>query len=917
MLTGRTSERAALDQLLDRARRGRSGSLTLRGPPGTGKSALLSYARTSAAEMTVLHASGVPAESDLPFAVLHQLVRPVTDRLRLLPSLQRDALDGALALGPPTGADRFLVSAAVLTLLAEAADTVPLLCVLDDVHWMDRSSLDALMFAVRRLDADRVATLFAIRSGEEQGELRGSVDTVDLSGLPRDDSAMLVAECAGVSAADDVMTTLMAATGGNPLALTELARMLETAQLLGRMPLPDPLPVSAGMEEAFLEGARALPGPTQQLLVVAAAEGTGDLATVLAAAERLGITHDALGAAELAQLVAVDDSTLSFRHPSVRSAIYGGADGPQRRAAHAAVADALIGAGRLDRRVWHRAAAAVGLDDAVADELVQYARRATLRSGHAAAAAALRRSAALTSDRSARARRLIDSAEEAWLAGKPDMTSSCLDEARLDTSDPALEGEIARMRARFELRQGTATDAFDLFIDAALTTHDRDPDAALSILAEAAEAALYVGDVAGIVAAGQLAGEIPARDDEEGGFWRDVCLGNAEVLQGRIDLAEPLLRRRIADASTSTRPEKLVAAGVAAVWLGDQPTAMTLYDRAARAARVADMTGNLPYVLEYLAAAERTRGRYATSRAVSEEGLRLSQETGQETSACTHLSNLAHLAALTGDEQTCYRYADEALARALPRRLGLPAARAALAIAVLHLGAGRFAEALQHFTALAESGPGVGHPAVTMFSLADRIEAAVHVGDLAAAHAALDALQMWHRRASADARAITLRCRALLANGEEPSDLYMRAIAEHVRGASPAPEQARTELAYGEWLRRTRRPAESRVHLRAALAIFDRLGARPWAQRARLELNATGETTQRRTGDSVVRLTPQEIRIARAVVAGHSTKEIAAQLFLSPRTVEYHLHKAFPKLGISSRIDLVLIVTRDPSVVEE
>ena len=581
------------------------------------------------------------------------------------------------------------------------------------------------------------------------------------------------------------------------------------------------------------------------------------------------------------------------------------------------MADALVGAGRVDRRVWHRAAAAVGLDDTVADELVRYADRARQRSGHAAAAAALRRSAALTRDRSVRARRLVDSAEEAWLAGKPDMTSSCLDEARLETSDPELEAEITRLRARFELRQGTATDAFDLFIDAARATRDRDPDGALSILAEAAEAALYVGDVAGIVAAGQLARDIPVRDDAEGGFWRDVCLGNAEVLQGRIDVAEPFLRRRIADASASTRPEKLVAAGVAAVWLGDQPTAMALYDRAARAARVADMTGNLPYVLEYLAAAERTRGRYATSRAVSEEGLRLSQETGQETSACTHLSNLAHLAALCGDEGTCYRYADEALARALPRRLGLPAARAALAVAVLHLGAGRFGEALQHFTALAESGPGVGHPAVTMFSLPDRIEAAVHTGDLAAGHAALHALQGWHGRASADARAVLLRCRALLADGDEPSDLYVRAIAEHVRGASPAPEQARTELAYGEWLRRTRRPAESRVHLRAALAIFDRLGARPWARRARLELNASGETNQRRGTYSAVRLTPQEIRIVRAVVAGRSTKEIAAQLFLSPRTVEYHLHKTFPKLGISSRVDLVRVVTRDPALVEE
>lgn len=915
MLRGRDSERGALDLLLDRARRGRSGSLSLRGPPGTGKSELLKYAMSAADGMALLLASGVRAERDLPFAVLHQLFRPVFGRLHHLPDIQRAALQGALALGPPTGADRFVVSAAVLTLLADCAEETSLLCVLDDAHWIDGPSLDALLFAARRLDADRVAMLFAVRDGEDEGLHRSDIVFLDVDGLDVANAAMLVSECAGVPAAHDVMTELMAATGGNPLALTELARLLDPAQITGRALMPDPLPVSAGMEEAFLNHARGLPPETQRLLLIAAAEGTGDPSTVLSAAARLGVPAGALAAAETAGLLVDEDGRLAFRHPLVRSALYSGVAPPQRRAVHSALADTLMGHSDLDRRTWHRAAAALAPDDAVADDLVASADRARGRSGHAGAAAALSRSAGLTSDPDLRARRLIASAEEAWLAGRPETMHACLNEAGQLTSRPRLLTEITRMRARFELRGGTATDAFELFIDGAQVAQAVDPDTAAGMLAEASEAALYVGDIAGMVRAGQLAHDVAVSENGDGGFWKDLCVGIAEILQGRVETAEPRLRRRIAEARTDTHPQRLVAAGIAAVWLGEQATAMALYQRAARAARIADVTGNLPYVLEYLAAAERTRGRYATSHAVSEEGLRLSEETGQETSACNHLANLAHLAALAGDEATCLRYADEALARALPRRQGFAAARASLAIAILNLGAGHFAEALDRLITLAAAGPGVSHPAIVMFSLPDRVEAAVRTGRLSAAADALHALEGWHSRASPDAHAVTLRCRALLAGDDDAAGLYSEAMAMHALGPSPPPEVARTQLLYGEWLRRARRPAESRQHLRAAMETFDRLGAAPWAERARLELKASGETIPSRTADASPRLTPQELRIARAVAAGRTTKEIAAQLFLSPRTVEYHLHKMYPKLGISSRTDLVRLVITDSALV--
>ncbi|HEY7050219.1 MAG TPA: AAA family ATPase [Jatrophihabitantaceae bacterium] len=915
MLRGRGSELRALERLIGEARAGRAGSLVLRGPPGVGKSALLAHAAAAADGMTVLRAAGVQTERDLPFSVLHSLFRPVLPLIERLPTRQRDAIRGALALGPPTGDDRFLVSAAVLSLLDECAGRDGLLCLLDDAHWMDRASLDALLFAARRLDADLVGLVFAVRDFEDQDVRDSRIDVIELHGLGRHDARALVAEQAGIDPADGVMTHLMHATAGNPLALTELATALDRSQLAGELPLPEPLPVSAGIDNAFLARARGLPDDTRRLLMLAAAEGTGDLATVLAAARHCGISADALAPAEDAGLVIVGDGTLTFRHELVRSALYGSMSSVDRRAIHAQLADVLVADSDTDRRTWHRAVAAVAPDDVVADELAASAQRARMRSGHAGAAAALHRSAALTSDPEARARRLVDAAENAWLAGKPELTQSCLDEARPLTSDAALGDQIARLRARWELRRGLATEAFHRFLAAALDAQSRDPDTAAGLFAEASEAALYVGDIEGMIRAGKLAaGATAIRRD--GRFWRDYCVGVAEILQGRRPESEPFLRAVIDAVEGDAHPAELVSAGIAAVWLGDQGRAMTLYARAVQAARIADMSGNLPYVLEYLAATERTRGRYATSQAISEEGLRLSLETQQETSACNHLSNLAHLAALAGDEPTCRRYADETLARALPHELGFPAARASLAVAVLHLGLGRFAEALAALTELAAAGPGVGHPAIVMFSLPDRVEAAVRCGDLDAATAALRALERWSAHAALSARAVLLRCQAQLADDAAATTLYAEAMRLHASGHSPPPEVARTQLAYGEWLRRARRPAESRQQLRAAVETFDRLGSTPWAERARLELRASGETIPRPGDENTTRLTPQELRIARAVADGSSTKEIAALLFVSPRTVEYHLHKMFPKLGISSRADLIRLVLSNPALVE-
>lgn len=915
MFLGRSAERIRLEQLLAQARASRSGSLLLSGAPGAGKSELLNYAASIAGSVPVLRAAGVQAERELPFSLLHQLLRPALHLLAGLPQPQRHALEGALALGPATGGDRFIVSAAVLTLLADHAEPGGVLCLLDDAQWADRASLDALLFAARRLEAEGVILIFAARDGETDLEMAG-IPALPIGGLDSVSAAALITDCAGIPTSDAVVAALLVATGGNPLALTELAALLGRDKLSGAEPLPDPLPMSAGIERAFLARILELPAETQQLLLVAAAEGTGDLGTVLMAAASLQVPGQSLDAAEAAGLVTVSEGLLSFRHPLVRSALYAHASSVSRREVHTALSDTLTGSGDVDRRTWHRAAATVGLDDAVADALAAAAHRARLRSGHAGAAAALRRSAQLTTDHGVRARRLLASAEDAWLAGKPEAMDACLTEARHLTSDPDVVTDVVRLRARWELRRGTATEAYTLFVDAAMEACGRDPDTALEMLAEASEAAANIGDVGGMIRAGRLAERVRAPVGTEARFWADFSIGVADVLDGRRDRAEPRLQRVIRAAVPGSKPRELVFAGVGAVWLGQWATAIELYERAAVAARIADMTGNLPYVLEYLAVGERTRGRYATSAAVSEEGLRLGRETGQETSVCNHLANLAHLAALSGDEAACRTYADDALRRALPRRLGLPAARASLALAVLDVGLGRYGEALQAMNALAAAGPGVGHPAIVNFSLPDRVEAAVRCGELASAHDALVVLDRVSGHADSAARAVLHRCRAQLASDEDAAVLFAEAMRLHAEGRSASPEIARTQLVYGEWLRRARRPAESRRHLRSAMEVFDRLGAVPWAERARVELKASGETMREGGQAPASRLTPQEVRIAQAVAAGKSTKEIAARLFLSPRTVEYHLHKMFPKLGITSRIDLVRLVAAEPDLIE-
>ena len=878
MLYGRSAHISALDEVIAQARQGRGGAVVLRGEAGAGKTALLDAAVARGGAMGVLRTCGVESEADLAFAALHQLLRPVAGLLDALPGPQRDAARAALGHVADGAGDRFLLGAGVLSLLVEAAGPEGLLCVVDDFQWVDRASADALLFAARRLGTERVAMLFAVRG---DAPVESVPSTVGVGGLSEEAAAELLESRHGLPAGP-VRGELITLTGANPLALDEIAARLTPAQLAGREPLPDPLPGGARL---FGDRVTGLSAPARLVALIAAVES--DIEVVLRAAEQLadreaGAAATAFAELEESGLAEVSGTGVRFRHPLVRSAIHESAAPAEVRHVHAVLAELTAG----DRRAWHLAGAALGQDESVALSLAEAAERSRDRGGYGAAASALTRAAELTPEPRARAVRLKGAAVAAWLAGRPGQAESLLAQAREGADgNIALAMEIAHLRGRFELNSGNAAEAVRI-----LAAGD-----SLDMLADAVEAASYVGDTAAIVELGRRAAAHPE------GFLRDTVAGIGLTLGG--DAAGPgLLRRALARADESEDAADYLWATAAASALGESDLATEMAERAGRVARVSGMTGQLPVVLEFVATADRLAGRLARSQAISEEGLALAREAGYENAVAAHLANLAVLAALRGEEEPCERQAREALAIALPHRVGLHAGVAAYARAMLELCLGRYVSAHDRFRAIAAAGPGTGHPTVAWRTVPDRIEAAVGAGDEAGARAALSAYERSTEHATtSESRALLARCRGL---AESAEDAFGEALQLHTNPF----EAARTALLLGERLRRAQRPGQARAHLRMAREVFEQAGARPWARRAQEELRAAGENGSVPPPGVLDALTPQELRIAGLVADGLSSKQIAARLFLSPRTVEYHLYKIYPKLGIGSRTDLARLV---------
>ena len=907
MLYGRDLERSRIGELLEGARASRSAVLVIVGEPGVGKSALLEDARARAEGMRVLSGSGIESEAHLPFAALHQVLRPVLGLVENLPQPQAGALRRALGLTAGGGDDRFLISLAVLSLLAEAAEQQPLLCIVDDAHWLDDASADALVFAARRLEAEGIVMLFTAREGETRRFEAPGLPELRIDGLDPAAAGALVDHAAGSALSPELRGRLVAETEGNPLALLELSSSLSEAQRSGAEPVLAPIPVSARIERAFLERVHRLPEETQVLLLVAAADDTGELATVLQAGAQLGAGAEALDAAEQAGLAQVHETQLELRHPLVRSAVYQGAPLSKRQAAHRALASVLDGDAEADRRAWHKAAASVEPDPSVVEELEQAAERARRRSGFATASLAYERAAALTPDDHQRVRQLTAAAENAWLAGRLDRARTLLERARPLAAEPIEQADINRWRGLLELDRGMPADGYQILMRAAAEVAPVDGGRALGLLNLASAAAAYAGDDNAQIAVAELARGLAVEETPYSRMLAALLVGIGSHAKGDFDTAVPKLRLALelvdelvgeGVATALQAPMALLYTGRAALYLGDDRAAHRAHSEAAARARETGTLGALTQILPILTISEVWAGHWDSGSATAREGLRLGRELGQDHLVAQALVLLALIAALRGDEEECRTLAAEGHELASARGLGVVAEIAQWALALLELGLGRAEEAVRRERE-------ISHTLAIYWSLLDRVEAAVRAGEQDSARPWLASFERWvESNEAAWGQAVLSHCCALLCEeASEAEHLFRRALEAHEQATRPF-ERARTELAFGEFLRRSRRRVEAREHLRAALDAFERLGAKHWAERARQELRASGQTARTREPSTRGDLTAQELQIARFVAQGLSNREVAAQLFLSPRTIDFHLRNVFRKLGLSSRTQL-------------
>jgi DNA-binding CsgD family transcriptional regulator len=900
-LCGRAAEIDRLEALLDSARASRSGVLVLLGEAGVGKSALLDDARRRADGMQVLACRGIESEARLPFAALHQLLRPVLEHVEAIPPVQARALCAALGMESGARPERFLVAIAVLSVLAEAAASSPVLCLVDDAQWIDDASAATLAFVARRLEAEPIAMLFAARDGDDAGLAPLALPQLRVDGLGPAASRELVDRGSGGALSPETSERLLRATEGNPLALLELSAAAAGAERDGDEPAFGPLPVSKRVERAFLARVHRLPAPTQTLLLVAAADEGGDLATVLDAAARVGVPASALDAAERAGLVRVRGTRIELRHPLVRSAVYHGAPLSQRLGAHGALAEVLVGDEAADRRAWHRAAASVEPDPGVVAELERAAERAHARGGFDAASLALERAAALTAGDADRARLLAAAAENAWLPGNGARARRLIERSRGLAAGPAHGAELDRLAGQLELTCGTPAESARLLHRAARTMAPIDAGRALQLLSLASWGAAFArdGEAIAAIAAGAEALRVP--DTPANRFLTTRLLGLRAHFAGDYDDAAPKLEETLAlaaGASPEELAERFSLASPVGLFLCDDRGILALHRSVAARARERGAATVLAQAMPWVALGEMWGGRWPVAAARLAEGREVACAAGQR-QVCAHLVALeGMLAALRGDAERCRERTAEALAQASERGLMHVAACATWSLLILELSLGQPDAAMAHARARPMTA-GIEWDAL------DRIEAAFRSGDRETAASWLAAFEPWAAAGTAPwGRAVALHGRALLAEDVEESErLFRAALAVHEEGSRPF-ERARTELAFGELLRRARRRTEARDRLRAALERFEALGASLWAERARVELRASGERSRRRDPSTLDDLTPQEVQIAQLVAQGGTNRAIAAQLFLSPRTIDFHLRNVFRKLGIRSRTEL-------------
>jgi DNA-binding CsgD family transcriptional regulator len=903
MLRGRRAECGVLDELLEGVRDGRSAVLVVRGEPGVGKSALLDYAVASAPELRCARAAGVESEMELAFAGLHQLCGPMLDRLGRLPGPQRDALRIAFGLESGPAPDRFLVGLAVLGLLSEAAGDRPLVCVVDDVQWLDRASVQVLAFAARRLLAEAVLVIFGAR--EPGADLRGLPELM-VEGLRHADARELLGSVIRWPLDKRVADRIVAETRGNPLALLELPRGRSPAELAGGFGLPEVLPLPGRIRENFLGRAKSLPAPTRLLLAVAAADPTGDPALVRRAAGRLGLGVEVVEQAEETELLDIGGigGQVVFRHPLMRSAAYRAISPGDRRKVHAALAEVTDAQTDPDRRAWHLAQAMSGPDEEVAAELERSAGRAQARGGLAAAAAFLERSVMLTAEPGRRAERTLAAAQASTQAGAFDKALDLLAKADSGPLDEFSSARMDLLRGQIAFASGLGTDASPLLLKAAKRLESLNPEMARETYMSAWMAALFAGRFAG---AGDLA-EVsqaaralprPARPPDLG----DLILDSLALLvtEGPAAAAPALQRAASAFASADISVEEGIRWG----WLG-QAAASALWDdvrwrailvRQVQLARDTGALDQLPIDLGSLGTDAAWRGDFAAAAALIAETAAVCTATGARSAPFAAML----MASLRGDHGEAVPLIEATIAEAAASGQGIAATYAHWAAAILNNGLGHYADALAAAQYASQETPALY---MSMWALPELVEAATRCGNSQLAAHALERLAETTRPGGTDfGLGIEARSRALVSEGSAAEKLYREAI-DRLGRTRLRPELARAHLLYGEWLRRAGRRTDAREHLREAYEMLTAMGVEGFAERARRELLATGETVRKRRVETTGDLTAQEAQIARLARDGLSNPEISTQLFLSPRTVEWHLRKVFAKLGISSRRQL-------------
>jgi DNA-binding CsgD family transcriptional regulator len=906
-LRGRDEELRTLERLLQAVRSGESRALVVRGEPGIGKTALLEHGVASAPGFRVARAAGVEAEMELAFAALQQLCAPMFDRLDHLPAPQRDALGVAFGLHAGAPPDRFLVGLAALSLFSEVADEQPLLCVIDDSQWLDQASAQALAFVARRLLAESIAVVFATRA--KNSEFAGLPELL-VGGLREDEARALLGSVVTGPLDERVRDRIVAETRGNPLALLELPRGLGPAELAGGFGLPDALPLSGRIEESFRRRVAGLAPDTQRLLLVAAAEPVGEPALMWRAAERLGIGLDVAAPARSDGLLAVG-ARVGFRHPLVRSAVYRAASPEDRRAVHGALAEATNPEVDPDRRAWHRAHATPGPDEDVAAELERSAARARARGGVAAAAAFLAHATELTPDPDRRRARALAAARTMHEAGAPDAALGLLATAETGPLDELQRARVDLLRAQIAVVVTRGRDAPLLLLDAAKRLERLDIRLARETYLDALSAAIFAGRLAGkpgLPEVAEAARAAPSPPDAPRA--PDLLLDGLAVLITEGNAAgAPMLRRALSafrDENLSAEEELrwLWLTCRAAMKLWDDESWYALSTRAVQLARDVGTLPVLPHALTLHAGIYIFAGEFATAEALGREAHEVSAAIGVPDVAYVRLI----LAAWRGQGAETPKLIEADVREAIARGEGRTIGAGDYAAAVLYNGLGRYAEAL---TAAQRSSE---HPEELVFSTwgsFELIEAATRSGKPDVAAEALTQLSDATRASGTDwALGVEAYARALVSDDAAAERLYREAIERLARTRARA-WLARAHLVYGEWLRREQRRVDAREQLRIAHEMLAAMGAEAFAERARRELLATGESARKRTVDTRGELTAQEAQIARLAREGLSNPEIGAQLFISPRTVQYHLHKVFGKLDISSRSQLETALLSD------